>query len=560
MKALLFFMRQSRSTVVSAIVASVLSGATSVALIALVHRAMDDEVASLAALGRAFAVLCVVQLLSQIASEVLLLRLVEGSIFDLRLRMGRRILAAPLRQLEEIGPHRLLATIAGDVRSVADAVSLSPLIFMNAAILVGCLAYMAILSLPIFLGVFAFIFLVTAVYQLATRRGAHYLYAAREASDDLYSGLRGLTEGTKELKLHSDREKAFVIRLLERPAAAFRRANVRGMATFRIAGAFGRIMFLVLLGLLLFALPGLVEIDIHVVQGFVLVILYMLMPMTALLSSLPTLTSAGVALRKVERLGLSLIDEEGSERPELTRAEADRWQVLELVGATHAYRHDGGEDEFQLGPLDLRIRPGELVFVIGGNGSGKTTLAKLLVGLYTPERGEIRLDGAPIGTGDLAAYREHFSMVFTDFYLFDELLGLEGPELDRRAGQYLEKLQLDHKLAVRDGQLSTTELSQGQRKRLALLTAYLEDRPIYVFDEWAADQDPVFKRVFYYDLLPELRSRGKTVIVISHDDHYYDVADRVIKLNFGRIEYDSAVEARDDASIELGETRRLDLA
>lgn len=542
MKALIFFMRQSRGTVLAAIVASVASGALSVSLIALIHRAMDAD-APLVELGRAFAVLCLFQVLSQIASEVLLLRLVEGTIFDLRLRMGRRILAAPLRQLEEIGPHRLLATIAGDVRSLADAVSLSPLIFMNAAILVGCLVYMAMLSLPVFLGVFAFIFLVTVVYQLATRHGVRHLSAAREASDDLYSGLHGLTEGTKELKLHAAREGAFVERMLVRPAAAFRRANVRGMATFRIAGAFGRVMFLVLIGLLLFTLPGLIEIDLHLLQGFVLVILYMLMPMTALLSSLPTLTSAGIALRKVERLGLSLLDEESSVRAAVPAGDAGRWQSVELVGATHSYRHDGGEETFELGPLDLRIQPGELVFVIGGNGSGKTTLAKLLVGLYTPEQGEVRLDGAIVDKADLAGYREHFSMVFTDFYLFDELLGLDDPELDRRARQYIEKLQLDHKLVVREGRLSTTELSQGQRKRLALLTAYLEDRPVYVFDEWAADQDPTFKRVFYYELLPDLRSRGKTVIVISHDDHYYDVADRLVKLNFGQIEYDSATDA-----------------
>lgn len=558
MKALLFFMRRSRSSVISAIVASVLSGVTSVALIALIHRAMDAG-APLASLARVFVGLCLLQLLSQIGSEVLLLRLVEGTIFDLRLRMGRRILAAPLRQLEEIGPHRLLATIAGDVRSLADAVSLSPLIFMNAAILVGCLAYMAVLSIPLFLGVFAFISLVTAVYQVATRQGARHLHAAREASDDLYSGLRGLTEGTKELKLHGQRERAFVAQLLERPAAAFRRANVRGMATFRIAGAFGRIMFLVLIGLLLFALPAFAAVDFHVVQGFVLVILYMLMPMTALLSSLPTLVSAGIALRKVERLGLSLEDEEAGERTARASAAVRRWQSVELAGATHAYRSESGDHDFQLGPVDLTLRPGELVFVIGGNGSGKTTLAKLLVGLYTPEAGEIRLDGATVEKADLPVYREHFSMVFTDFYLFDELLGLGDAEIDQRAAEYLEKLQLDHKLMVRDGHLSTTDLSQGQRKRLALLTAYLEDRPIYVFDEWAADQDPVFKRLFYYELLPDLRALGKTVVVISHDDHYYDVADRVIKLNFGQIEYDSAAAGPIQAAVG-GETRKADLA
>ncbi|MCB1035646.1 MAG: cyclic peptide export ABC transporter, partial [Acidobacteria bacterium] len=74
-----------------------------------------------------------------------------------------------------------------------------------------------------------------------------------------------------------------------------------------------------------------------------------------------------------------------------------------------------------------------------------------------------------------------------------------------------------------------------QRKRLALVTALLEDRPVYLFDEWAADQDPEFKEVFYHQLLPELKARGKTAIVISHDDRYYDVADRVVKLDTGRV-------------------------
>jgi putative ATP-binding cassette transporter len=91
---------------------------------------------------------------------------------------------------------------------------------------------------------------------------------------------------------------------------------------------------------------------------------------------------------------------------------------------------------------------------------------------------------------------------------------------------------------VREGAFSTLALSQGQRKRLALLTAYLEDRPIYLFDEWAADQDPQFKEIFYHHLLPELRARNKTVLVITHDDRYYDVADRLIKLDYGKLVYD----------------------
>ncbi len=129
-------------------------------------------------------------------------------------------------------------------------------------------------------------------------------------------------------------------------------------------------------------------------------------------------------------------------------------------------------------------------------------------------------------------------MVFSDFYLFEELLGLDDDNLDQKCSEYLQQLQLDHKVKVKNGQLSTTALSQGQRKRLALLTAYLEDRPIYLFDEWAADQDPIYKEIFYTKLLPELRDRGKTVLVISHDDRYFHLADRIIKLDYGKIDYD----------------------
>ena len=197
------------------------------------------------------------------------------------------------------------------------------------------------------------------------------------------------------------------------------------------------------------------------------------------------------------------------------------------------------------GPSTSHCSRGELVFVVGGNGSGKTTLAKLLVGLYSPTAGEMRFNGQPIGDANREHYRQLFSAIFTDGWLFDRLLGMELAQVDGEAEEYLAQLELDHKVRVRDGAFSTTELSHGQRKRLALLTAYLEDRPVYVFDEWAADQDPRFKEVFYTRLLPELKARGKAVLVISHDDRYFHLADRVVKLDYGtlyemRTEHDRA--------------------
>jgi putative ATP-binding cassette transporter len=171
--------------------------------------------------------------------------------------------------------------------------------------------------------------------------------------------------------------------------------------------------------------------------------------------------------------------------------------------------------------------------VAGGNGSGKTTLAKLLVGLYAPAAGEVRLNGRPVG--DREQYRQLFSAVFVNGHLFDRLLGVEAAGLEDEARDYLSRLELGHKVRVEEGKFSTTDLSQGQRKRLALLTAYLEDRPVYVFDEWAADQDPRFKEVFYTRLLPDLKARGKAVLVISHDERYFHVADRIVRLDYGKL-------------------------
>ncbi len=178
-----------------------------------------------------------------------------------------------------------------------------------------------------------------------------------------------------------------------------------------------------------------------------------------------------------------------------------------------------------------------MVILIGGNGSGKTTLAKVLTGLYQPDSGAILLDGVPVTELDRDRLRRLFSAVFSDFHLFPTLDGLSGPgaSLDAEANALIAKLELAHKVSVTGGVLSTRALSQGQRKRLALVVAYLEDRPFYLFDEWAADQDPLFREVFYRRLLPELRARGKAVLAISHDDRYFDVADRCVKLENGRL-------------------------
>ncbi len=202
---------------------------------------------------------------------------------------------------------------------------------------------------------------------------------------------------------------------------------------------------------------------------------------------------------------------------------------------THSYRNPDGTPGFTIGPLDLTVGRGDVVFLVGGNGSGKTTLAKLMCGLYLPQSGDVYLGDTRIVPSEVGGYRELFGAVFSDYFLFDGVDGAEDGGQDRDMRTYLRSFDLSDKVSVTAGTYSTTALSQGQRKRLALLTACIENRPILLFDEWAAEQDPAFKRLFYRAIVPSLKSSGRTVIVVTHDDAYLDVADRVVKLEYGQI-------------------------
>jgi putative ATP-binding cassette transporter len=369
--------------------------------------------------------------------------------------------------------------------------------------------------------VLGFIIFGGLTYQIPVLKGTHWQKLAREGTDAPFTHFHGLTEGVKELKLHGPRRKAFLFEGLFPVAESLRRNHNRSMTYFIAAGSWGQTLFFIFMGMLLFLLPFSRQLDGNVLIACTLTVLYIVHPLDSLMNSVSYMSRANVALDKVERLGLSLAAEtESSSAVDLMETKSE-WDFLELLGVSHCYHREQENSSFILGPIDLTFIPGELVFVIGGNGSGKTTLLKVLSGLYAPESGEIQFNGAPVTAETVEHYRQYFSVVFSDFYLFDSLLGIEEKNLDARAHEYLRLLHLDHKVKIQNGVLSTTELSQGQRKRLALLVAYLEDRPINIFDEWAADQDPQFKEVFYHQLLPDLKARGKTVIIISHVVRYY---------------------------------------
>ncbi|MEH2298498.1 MAG: cyclic peptide export ABC transporter [Nostoc sp.] len=537
MNLIYFLLRSSWGMVAIAIATGFLSGGSSAGLIALIsHTASSSSTSRLTSITWGFAGLAIVALITSIISQVMLIRLSQNAVLQLRMRLSRQILASELSHLERLGNPRLLATLTEDIQAVANAVYQLPFIFINLAIVLGCIAYITWLSWLVLLMVCGVTVVAIASCQWLLNRGGKLLALAREDEDHLFKHFRTITEGVKELKLNYKRRQDFLEEKLQSTANEFRDHNVNGLTLFAITSSWGQLVFFFALGFVLFALPNLLTINPQTLSGYILTLTYLVLPMDNIISKLPLLSKASIALQKIESLGLSLASR--TEISTVPPALKSDWHSLKFKSVTHTYYTDQEDNSFIFGPIDLTFYPEELVFIVGGNGSGKSTLAKLITGLYIPENGEIWFDSELISEQNREWYRQHFSVVFSDFYLFEELLGLKNSNLDTQATKYLKQLQLDHKVKVENGQLSTTALSQGQRKRLALLTAYLEDRPIYLFDEWAADQDPIFKEIFYTKLLPELRSRGKTVLVISHDDRYFHLANRIIKLDYGQIEYD----------------------
>jgi putative ATP-binding cassette transporter len=537
-------MASSRALIASALLGSMLSGVGVTIVMALINRALNAEAAELRRLGLQFAGVSVGMLAFRWVAHAELVKLSERTLARLRLLVSRQLSETRYREVETQGAGRLLALLTEDVGMVADFFVTLPQLVVHGAVLLGCLGYLLVLSWQAFCIGLCVVSAGALAMQPGLRRANALLRDARTGEDRVYQSFRALFSGAKELKLNAARREAFLAEVLGGSIEAVRALWTRGLTVHVSAVSWQIFLFFAVIGSILFGLGGLVELAPPVRSGFALMVLYMLVPLQALLQSSPAFQRTRVALERLQAFGVGSV--ELPARVTAAAPASERFASLRLSGVRHSYRRDGEDGVFVLGPIHLELRPAELVYLVGANGSGKTTLAKLLTGLYEPEAGDIFYNGRRVDDAQRAAYRESFSAVFSDFHLFEGLLGATGQGLDVRASELLVALQLEHKVSVREGRFSTTQLSNGQRKRLALLVAYLEERPVMVFDEWAADQDPSYKHVFYTQVLPALKASGKSVLVITHDDRYFHLGDRVLKLEAGQLE-ERPVPAAPDA-------------
>jgi len=458
MKIIRLLFKKSGRLFIFATFFSVLTGFSSAGLIALINYILQNIDSASIEVVASFIGLCLLLMISSAISWMLLTQLSQDVIYNLRLELTESILACPLSQLEILGAPKILAAITEDVNTIAGSSIAVSGMGVNISLVIGCLVYLCWLSIPIFCLFFALIILGIFSYQYIANQGKAGLQTARIKQDILFQHFQTVTQGIKELKLHRQRRNAFVQEDLKATAASVRHHWIRGMISFAIAGGYGLGLFFIPLGILLLGLTRIMSIPTGVLTSYTLTFLYAITPLRGILNTLPQIARANVALAKIESLGLSL-ETQVTEPDFPTGSDFDSdWISLELAGVNHAYGGDTEEHRFSLQNIDLEFKPGEIVFIVGGNGSGKSTLIKLIMGLYTPDHGKILFNNLLVTDENREWYRQQFSAVFYDFYLFDRLIGIDQ-KLQPEIQNYLQLLEIDNKVTVKDDVLSTTNLS-----------------------------------------------------------------------------------------------------
>lgn len=515
------------------------AGAATVSLLAVINQVLGSGGGMAGDVLLTFVALCAATLLGRVISNMSTNWIGQRLVAEVRRSLAKKIISAPIDALERYRTHRLMPVLTQDVDMISDVIFVLATTLVSVTTVLGCLGYLAYLSPPLFGLLLVALVLGTGIQLFAQARGVSGFWKARDHEEQLHKAYRDISAGAKELRMHRERRTRMFSGQIERTIDAIRDVNSKAINTYVVASAFGSALYFLLIALIL-GWAAFRVIEPMALSGFVLMLLFVKGPIDQILGVFPDVGRAKVAFLRIADLATNFSNPEPYLHLEQPMGKGALAEGIELRGVQYVFpAPEAASEGFVLGPVDLQLKQGELVFIVGDNGSGKTTLIKVLLGLYPPHAGEILLDGAPVTDQTRDDYRQLFTTVFADFYLFEDLMAGKVDErfqgVAQAASKYLERLEIAHKVNVQDGVFNTLDLSTGQRKRLALVHAYLEGRQVLVFDEWAADQDPTFRHLFYTELLPELRAEGHLVIAISHDDRYFHLADRVVRMANGRI-------------------------
>jgi len=511
----------------SIVLMSILSGLSNVILVIMVTSAINSTI-ELKYLLFYYTLVLSLYLLGRKYVQISLIKFTRGLIYDLKVQLIQKIFSTSYQKFEKIDRGRIYTALNDDVNVIGQSTSTFVSLITNIITTIGAFAYLASIAFWAACLTIILIISLATIYYFVGERANVFFEEARDESNVYMRLLNGMVDGFKEISLHRNKKieyKDDVATSADRFRTKISTADIRFVNAFLV----GESLLVVLLGIVAFGIQELFPgIEAYTVMSFVIILLYLIGPINGILGAVPGLLYLNVAWNRIQEflkdipanLDLDLVPEP---RDAVVKS-------FEVQNVQFTYEKDEDDRSFGIGPINLKAKGGELLFIIGGNGSGKTTLAKLLTGLYQPDQGELRINGKTMKDSSLG---EYFSTVFSPSYLFEKLYNVDDKAKSEEIDKYLKVLQLNEKVSIENNRYSTIDLSGGQRKRLALLQCYMEDSPIYLFDEWAADQDPGYRKFFYRTLLPEMKKQGKIVIAITHDDHYFDVADQVLEMKNG---------------------------
>lgn len=520
--------KESPGVFTAALLLSIVSALSTMSILTVIFVALGGTASNVT--WPLFALYALLTVVTRSTARGLLAYITRGTVRKMRIRLTQLITSASLQNLEQIGRSRLITSFAEDVGNIAGVLPDLVTVFANTVFIVSCLTYLGHISAQRLLIVLASIGVGVVVYRFTRRRYVRQQQISRERWDILNRTFYSIVNGLKEMKFSRDRRDQMLDEFQSQAADLQQAAALQSFYMLALLVMMGVLLYLTL-GLSIFDFRGGL-VDTKLMAAYGISILYLAGPLRDLVGLLPNFAGANISLAKLDQMNLRFETVAPEELPPVKPMEELR--SIEAIDLQYHYEDEDSSQAFSVGPVNVTLFPGEVLFIVGGNGTGKTTVAKVLTKLYGETGGELRVNGEPLQAHQVPAYRESIAAIFNDFELFEKLSCSDAPDFEPRVAALLTRLRMGGRVNIDAGRLATTsDLSTGERKRLVLMDALLSDKKLYLFDEWAADQDPVFREIFYREILDELRRAGKMVIVISHDERYFSLADKLMMLERG---------------------------
>lgn len=461
---------------------------------------------------------------------------VGRTIYDTHLRIVKKMCCSSTLEFERVERPKINAALAENTDIIVEATRYLADGVSNVTMLLISAAYIYFLSPQAFLMVLVLDATALYLFVLTQRTVSRDLAKVRSLSFDFLELVNHILSGFKELKVNREKQTDLVEKHVAEKIECAKEVKIATEIKSSTSFLYTRSFFFILIACVVFLLPRMMSVETTTITAIIAVVLFSIAPLGQVILGIPFFTKADLAIESIRQLEerLDAMDDMSATSPQSRLVGKRSFQTLRIEDLFFSYSDPGGQQPFTVGPIDLNIEQGELIIISGGNGSGKSTLLKLISGLYYPLSGSIHLDDILIKPGNYQHYRGLFSIILSDFHIFDRLYGFH--EVDYALlHSLLDRMKISNKTGCIDGKFTNLDLSTGQKKRLALVMSRLEDRPILIYDEIAADLDPEF-RAYYYDVhLPELRKSGKTIIAVSHDDRYFHMGDRLIKMDYGKV-------------------------